>query len=74
MMIIIYQSPAELADSIIPGHREGDLIIGKEYKSSIVILVKRTTRYLIITSLKVKDVESVRKAVANNAVLVGCAN
>ena len=61
-MISIHQRPEEVADRAIPGHWEGDLIIGKDHKSAIGTLVERSTRYLIITRLKAKDAESVRKA------------
>jgi IS30 family transposase len=63
-MISIHQRPDEVADRAIPGHWEGDLIIGKDHKSAIGTLVERRTRYLIITRLKAKDAESVRKAFA----------
>jgi IS30 family transposase len=63
-MISIHQRPEEVADRAIPGHWEGDLIIGKDHKSAIGTLVERSTRYLIITRLKAKDAESVRKAFA----------
>ena len=61
-MISIHQRPEEVADRAIPGHWEGDLIIGKDHKSAIGTLVERSTRYLIITRLKAKAAESVRKA------------
>jgi IS30 family transposase len=61
-MISIHQRPEEMADRAIPGHWEGDLIIGKDHKSAIGTLVERSTRHLIITRLKAKDAESVRKA------------
>lgn len=63
-MISIHQRPEEVADRAIPGHWEGDLIIGKDHKSAIGTLVERSTRYVIITRLKAKDAESVRKAFA----------
>lgn len=63
-MISIHQRPEEVADRSIPGHWEGDLIIGKDHKSAIGTLVERSTRYVLIVPLKEKDAVSVRKAFA----------
>jgi len=63
-MISIHQRQPEVADRTVPGHREGDLIIGKEHKSALGTLVERTTRFLLILRLQGKDAESVRKAFA----------
>ena len=41
----------DIADRMIPGNWEGDLIIGKDGASACVPLVERTTRYLIIVAL-----------------------
>jgi IS30 family transposase len=60
--IRIDERPEEVATREIPGHWEGDLIIGKNHESAIGTLVERTTRFLIIVYLKKKDATSVRKA------------
>lgn len=58
----IDERPAEVATREIPGHWEGDLILGKGRESAIGTLVERTTRFLIIVPLKKKDSTAVRKA------------
>jgi IS30 family transposase len=63
-MISISQRPVEVEDRIIPGHWEGDLIVGKDHKSAIGTLVERSTRYCLLVHLEEKDAESVRKAFA----------
>jgi IS30 family transposase len=60
----IDERPQEVLNRTIPGHWEGDLIMGKENKSAIGTLVERTARLTIIVKLKAKDAESVRKAFA----------
>jgi len=63
-MISIHERPKEVEDRIIPGHWEGDLIVGKDHKSAIGSIVERTTRTVILVPLKKRDAESVRKAFA----------
>jgi len=63
-MLSIEERPVEALDRIIPGHWEGDLIMGKNNRSALGTLVERTTRTTILVPVPNKQAEVVAKAFA----------
>jgi len=61
-MVLIDHRPPEVESRLLPGHYEGDLILGAGNKSAVGVLVERTSRFTFLCHLQEKNATSVREA------------
>jgi len=66
-LVSIDQRPKEADNRIIPGHWEGDMLIGKHKKSALGTLVERTTRTTVLVPLKSHHAPDVRTGFVKEA-------
>ena len=62
---LIDDRPEDVNGRIVPGHWEGDLIIGKDHKSALSVIVERQTRYVMIDRPESYTAPEVRKSIEN---------
>ena len=69
-MVSISQRPAEVEDRAVPGHWEGDLIVGKNSRSAIATLVERSTRYVMLAKITDQTASTVREAIVGQIMVL----
>lgn len=68
---LIDDRPMEINERTVPGHWEGDLIIGKDHKSALSVIVERQTRYVLIDRLESYTARDVRKSIEKRLSKIG---
>jgi IS30 family transposase len=62
--VSIRHRPADAADRAVPGHWEGDLLMGARRASQIATLVERQSRYVMLVRIPAADTQTVVRALA----------
>lgn len=70
-LISISERPQEAQGRTVPGHWEGDLLMGKQKASALGTLVERITRLTLLVPLKAKDAFAVRERSFTNSLQAG---
>lgn len=63
-MVSIEERPPEVTAREVPGHWEGDLLVGKRNQSALGTIVERTTRFTLLALLRSKEATEVRRSFA----------
>jgi len=67
--VSISERPAEVEDRALPGHGEGDLVLGRGGKSQVPMIVERTTRFTLLVPLPTdRKAHTVSDAIASKIV------